>query len=95
MRLTLWCLSVPRAVRSFSRRSASLMAAAAPVGDIESLYATYKLAEAPAATASLLAWWDAGHRSMPWRRESGEAVSDARPTSAEAIRIMQELDGEV
>ena len=25
----------------------------------------------------------------------GEAVSDARPTSAEAIRIMQELDGEV
>ena len=77
MRLTLWCLSVPRAVRSFSRRSASLMAAAAPVGDIESLYATYKLADAPAATASLLAWWDAGHRSMPWRRESGEAVSDA------------------
>ena len=26
---------------------------------------------------------------------AGEAVSDARPTSAEAIRILQELDGEV
>ncbi|KAH8082055.1 purine-specific mismatch base pair DNA N-glycosylase [Aureococcus anophagefferens] len=51
------------------------------VVDIEDAYKTYALRDAAATTKDLLKWWDRGHRSMPWRRESTEPVSAAERTT--------------